>query len=357
MRCRPTAAGGLDPAALLLPLAILLGGCEGGRIDHPERLWLLWLVPLAAAGLLVARRRAARRLERFAAPSVLGRLAVGRGRPRRAWSGALRLSALAALLLALAGVQYGYAWEEMRREGVDLVVAVDVSASMLAEDAGAGDGLTRIERARRELVDLLDALDGDRVGLVAFAGTAFLECPLTLDYDAFALFVGNLDTELIPVQGTDLGAALDTAVQAFETSPEGSRAVLLLTDGEDHAGDVEDAAARAKAAGVPVFVIGIGSPEGAPVPGASGFRRDRSGEMILTRLDERALRTLAVETGGVYVRSVSGDLDLEAVYRGGIRATLEARELESRRERRWYDRFQWLIAFAVLALMSEGLMP
>ncbi len=343
--------------APLLVAVTALTGCEGARIEHPDRLWLLWLVPLAALGLVAARRRALRHLARFADEGLLERLTVGRGGRGSVWGAALRLIAFGALLLSLAGLQVGFAWEEVRREGVDLVVAVDVSDSMLAEDGDASDGLPRIERARRELVDLLGVLDGDRVGLVAFSGTAFLECPLTLDHGAFALFVDNLDTDLIPTEGTDLGAALKVSLDAFESSANASRAILLVTDGEDHGGRVLERAERAREAGVPVFVIGIGSEAGAPIPGRRGFKKDRDGEMVLTRLDEPTLREVALRTGGVYVRSVAGDLDLERVYVEGVRATLEARELESRQRRRWHDRFQWLLGLAVAMLMVEGLRP
>ena len=261
-----------------------------------------------------------------------------------------------AAVLALAELKYGFTWEEVQRRGVDIVVALDVSDSMLVEDAETGGKLSRLERAKREIADLLRVVRGDRIGLVAFAGTAFLECPLTLDYGAAHLFLSSIDTDLIPVKGTALGAALRTALEAFEGGSNSSRAIILITDGEDHGGDALAAAEEAKLAGVRVFAIGIGRDEGAPIPApGGGFRRDRRGEMVLSRLDEATLQRIALATGGRYVRSVTGDVDLEQIYSQGIKAVLEDQELESQRRQRWEDRFQWLLALALIALMAEPL--
>ncbi len=263
---------------------------------------------------------------------------------------------LAAALLALAEIRWGFTWEEVQRRGVDIVVALDVSDSMLVEDAESGGRLSRLERAKREITDLLRLLEGDRIGLVAFAGTAFIECPLTLDYGAAEIFLETIDTDLIPVKGTALGAAIRTSLEAFEGGSHPSRAVILITDGEDHSGEALEAAREARTAGVRIFTIGIGRDEGAPIPApGGGFRRDRSGEIVLSRLDEPTLQKIALDTGGKYVRSVTGDVDLEQIYSQGIKATLEDQELGSKRRQRWEERFQWLLAIALLALMLETL--
>jgi len=262
------------------------------------------------------------------------------------------------VLLSLAEPRWGFTWEEVERRGVDIVVALDLSDSMLVEDAEAGGGLSRLERARREIVDLLRLMEGDRIGLVAFAGTAFVECPLTLDYGAAEIFLSALDTDLIPVKGTDLGAAIRTSLEAFEGSKHASKAIILITDGEDQQDESLAAAEAAKEAGVRIFTIGIGSSEGSPIPAAGGgFRRDRSGAIVMSRLDEPTLQRIALDTGGRYVHSVSGDIDLEKIYSQGIKATLEDQELGTRRQRRWEERFQWLVAIALLALMAEPLIP
>ncbi len=330
------------------------------RIGRPESLWLLWLVPVAAVFYLYAFRRKARLLERFASARLLPRLAAGASRPRQVVKAILVLLGLTAALLSLAGLEHGFTWEEVQRRGVDVVIAFDVSDSMLVEDAAAGEKLSRLDRARREIVDLLRRLDGDRVGLVAFAGAAFVECPLTLDYGAAEIFLSALEPDLIPVKGTALAEAIHTSLGAFEggTAAAGSRAILLITDGEDHEGEVLAAGEAAKAAGVKIFAIGIGRDEGAPIPSpGGGFRRDAHGELILSRLGEPTLQKLALATGGRYVRSVTGDVDLEQIYAQGIKATLEDRDLGSRRRQRWNDRFQWALAVALAALMLEPLVP
>jgi Ca-activated chloride channel family protein len=314
------------------PLLLLIAGCQEVRVGSPSSLWLLWLVPLMVAFYVFTFRTATLLLRRFASPELLARLTRGVSRPRQVFKAVLVILGLLATVLALAEPKYGFTWEEVKRKGVDIVVALDVSDSMLVEDAESAGQLGRLERAKREISDLLDLLQGDRIGLVAFAGTAFVECPLTLDYGAAAIFLDSLDTDLIPVKGTDLAEAIRVSLAAFEGAEE------------------------AKLAGVRIFTIGIGRDEGAPIPDpGGGFRRDRRGEIVLSRLDERTLQKIALETGGRYVRSVTGDVDLEQIYSQGIKATLEDQELGSKRRQRWEERFQWLVALALVCLMLEPL--
>jgi Ca-activated chloride channel family protein len=337
-------------------LGLSVAGCDQVRIGSPDSLWLLWLVPALAVFFIYSFSARARLLRRFASPAMLARLTAGVSRPRQMFRAALIGLATLAAVLALAELKYGFTWEEVQRRGVDIVVTLDVSDSMLVEDAETGGKLSRLERAKREIADLLRIVTGDRIGLVAFAGTAFLECPLTLDYGAAHLFLSSIDTDLIPVKGTALGTALRTSLEAFEGGSHSSRAIILITDGEDHTGEALAAAEEAKLAGVRIFAIGIGRDEGAPIPApGGGFRRDRRGEMVLSRLDESTLQRIALATGGRYVRSVTGDVDLEQIYSQGIKAVLEDQELESQRRQRWEDRFQWLLAVALIALMVEPL--
>lgn len=334
---------------------LALSGCDA-RVGNVDALWLLWLVPALLVFYLYSFRHRRRSLERFASKAMLDRLASTVSRGRQSFKSALVLLALVALVLSLAELKWGFRWEEIKRKGVDVVVALDVSDSMLVQDAEAGGNLTRLERAKREITDLLRLMRGDRIALVAFAGTAFLECPLTLDYSAAELFLSAMEPDLIPVKGTSLSHALEVSLDALESSAESSKAILLITDGEDHSGRLGDLTERAKDEDVRVFAIGIGRDEGSPIrdPGG-GFRRDRNGDIVLSRLDEPTLQKLALATGGRYVRSVTGDLDLEQIYNQGIKATLEDRELESRRRQRWEERFQWPLAVALFCLMLEPL--
>jgi Ca-activated chloride channel family protein len=340
--------------AAMLPLSTM--GCDDVQVGSVDSLWLLWLVPALVVFYVYAFRRKHALLRRFASSDMLRRLTSGVSRPRQYFKAALVVVGLLAALLALAEIRWGFTWEEVQRRGVDIVVALDVSDSMLVEDAEAGGGLSRLERAKREIADLLLLLEGDRIGLVAFAGTAFVECPLTLDYGAAEIFLSSIDTDLIPIKGTSLGDAIRSSVAAFEGGSHQSKAVILITDGEDHSGEALSAAAEATAAGVRIFTIGIGRDEGAPIPDPrGGFRRDRSGEIVLSKLDEPTLQKIALDTGGKYVRSVTGDVDLEQIYSQGIKATLEDQELGSKRRQRWEERFQWLLALALAALMLETL--
>lgn len=355
LRTSSTASRPAPPLWGALLAALPLAGCETAHLGRPEALWLLWLVPLLAVFHLWVFRARSRLLHRFASREMIGRLTAGVSRRHQGFKALLGLIGLGAAVLALAEPQWGFTWEEVERRGVDLVVALDVSDSMLVEDAG-GDGLTRLERARREISDLLNLLEGDRIALVAFAGSAFVECPLTLDYGAAALFLDAFDTDLIPTKGTDLAAAIGKSLEAFRGASHPSRAILLITDGEDHSGEARAAAEEAQSQGVKVFTIGIGRDEGSPIPGpGGGFRRDRNGEIILSKLDEPTLQEIALTTGGRYVRSVTGDVDLEQIYSQGIKATLEDQELGSRRRQRWHERFQWLLAVALAVWMIEPL--
>jgi len=339
-----------------LPLLLLVTGCQDVRVGSPGSLWLLWLVPLTVAFYVFTFRIGTLQLRRFASPQLLARLTAGVSRPRQYFKAILVLLGLVAIVLALAEPKYGFIWEEVKREGVDIVVALDVSDSMLVEDAENAGQLSRLERAKREIADLLGLLHGDRIGLVAFAGISFVECPLTLDYGAAEIFLDTLDTDLIPVKGTNLAEAIRVSLGAFEGAANSSQAIILITDGEDHSGEALQAAQEAKIAGVRIFTIGIGRDEGAPIPGpGGGFRRDRQGEIVLSRLDEPTLQKIALETGGRYVRSVTGDLDLEQIYSQGIKAVLEDQELASKRRQRWEERYQWLVALALFFLMVEPL--
>lgn len=342
---------------VVLGAAALATGCDDVRLGRPDALWLLWLVPAVVLFQVWGARRRALLLRRFASPALLERLVLGGSRGRRALKATLVVVGLVAGLLALAGFAYGFTWEEVSRRGVDIAIALDVSDSMLVRDADPASGLSRLERARREIADLLDVMAGDRLALVAFAGMAYVELPLTLDYEAARLFLDVLDPDLIPVPGTALDEAIDTAIEALEEGGgKGERALILITDGEDHSGKALEAAARAKSSGIRIFPIGIGRDEGAPIPAeGGGFRRDESGEIILSRLDEPTLQRIALDTGGRYVRSVTGDLDLEEVYFQGIKASIAEQELGASRRQRWRDRFQWLLALALVALMVEPL--
>jgi Ca-activated chloride channel family protein len=257
------------------------------------------------------------------------------------------------ILFALAGPRWGSHYEEVSQKGVDIMILVDVSASMLVEDIQPN----RLERARREILDFLRVVQGDRVGLVAFSGAAFVQCPLTLDYAALDMFLNAIQPDLIPVPGTNLGAAIETGLSAFDGDAAADKVVLLITDGEDNEKLGLEAARRAAAGGVKVFVFGIGDAAGGPIPeldGGGGFKKDSQGKMILSKLEEDGLRQIAALTGGTYVRSVAGDLDLDIVYFDGIKSRTEARELKSGKIKIYEERFTFFVLAAFVFLLLEG---
>ena len=323
------------------------------KFVRSEYAFLGWLL-LPLLGLLIyAYRKRLESLKNFSQTRFWSEVAPKFSIARRQARIALVFTASVLLFLALLRPQWGFDWVPVRDVGSDLMVVVDVSNSMRASDLKPD----RLERARREIIDLLDVLKGERIGLVAFAGLAHMLCPLTEDYNTFTLFLDYLDTDLIPIQGTDLGVAMQTALNGFDKESRRNKTVLLITDGEDHGSSVEESIRLAKEMDVPVYIVGIGSTEGVPIPSAGGFRKDESGQLILSKLAEADLVNIAKATGGGYSRSVAGDLDLETIYRGGIAKRQSSEDLEDGRKRRYKERFQPFVFFALILLLIDWAMP
>ena len=317
----------------------------------PSRLWLLALLPVAVAFFAWALRRRRQALQRFADARLLPALAPDLDERRQRWRAAMWVGALALLLFALAGPKWGFHWEEVHREGVDIIVALDTSRSMLAEDVKPN----RLERAKLAVQDLVKQLRGDRIGLVAFAGSAFVQCPLTLDYEAFSESLRAVEVGIIPKGGTAIGEAIAAAVQAFEGHQGKHEALILITDGEDHEGQIDAAAKQAADQGIKIYSVGIGTPEGELIPvtvdGQQAFLKDRKGQVVKSRLDDDALKKIATDTNGAYVHADGPTLGLDVVYSDYV-GKMEKRELKSTMERRFEERFQipLLLAFVLFAL-------
>ena len=317
-----------------------------------QNLLYLWLLLPLLYLFYLGQRALRKRLQRFANTQNLARLY-----PATTWSRTrylLLALAFILLVLALAQPRFGFEWVERAKTGRDIYVVLDVSRSMLASDIAPN----RLQRAKRKLADLLTMLDGDRLSLIAFAGAAFVQCPLTVDYAAARLFLDHLHPALIPVRGTAIGAALQLALRRVEKSstPEGA-AIILITDGEDQGTEPLTAAQQAKTAGVKIFAIGIGGADGAPIPAQDGgFVKDAQGNLVLTRLDEKTLQEIALLTGGVYVRSVSGDFDLQQIYQRGIKKQIDITEQGQSRKKIWHEHFHLPLIAALLLLLLEFLL-
>ncbi|NQU14352.1 MAG: VWA domain-containing protein [Desulfobacteraceae bacterium] len=323
-------------------------------LAYPWILYFLWLLPVAALALIVCNRNRVRTLERFADFGLLERLTEDCQKGKRAIKSALLLLGLGSMILALAGPRWGSHYQEVSRKGVDIMIVVDVSPSMRVEDIKPD----RLERARREISDFLRVVQGDRVGLVAFSGVAFTQCPLTLDYGALQMFLNAVRTDLIPLPGTDLGGAIETAVSSFDVASETDKVILLITDGEDNEKRGLEAARKAAEKGIKIFVFGMGDPSGGPIPaseGKGGFRKDKEGQLVLSRLDEQGLKEIAKTTGGSYVRSVTGDLDLDLLYFDGIKPRTEDATLKSGKIKVFEERFAIFVVAAFFFLLLEGI--
>ncbi len=324
------------------------------RWGHPTVLYLLPLILALGIFLFYARAAAAKRFrERFASDDLLPRIAPRLSVARRRLKDFLLMSAAVLVTIAWADPQVGTRLEEVKREGIDLVVALDVSHSMLAKDVAP----SRLEKAKHEVRTLLDKLQGDRVALAAFSGKAVIVCPLTLDYGAAEIFLDVMDPDVISYPGTSIGAAIKTALQAFGEESHAGKAILLITDGEDHEEQISSALKEAKEKGVVIHAVGIGSPQGVPIPtGAQGgdFKRDRDGNVVVTRLDETTLQEIAAETGGVYQRWSSSEGELDQII--AAISGLEKGELGMKRFTQYEHRFQPFLLAALLLLAVEFLL-
>lgn len=315
---------------------------------------MLFLLLLPALALLIAygsaRRRAA--LRQFVSETMAPHVVIGYSAFRQNLKAALFLTAASFIVLGLLGPRWGFHWEDVKRQGVDVVIALDTSQSMLSRDVTP----SRLERAKREVMDLIDMLHGDRVGLVVFSGGSFLQCPLTLDYGACLMLIDYIDTTIVPQKGTNLAEAIRKSLGAFDDIERSSKAIILISDGGELQGDTIAAVEEATRKGIKIYTIGIGrEDEESPIPLAKGGFKFSEGKMVTTRLEDKVLQDIALATGGIYVRSVTGDLDLEKVYFEEINQKLEKRELETTRRKRWEERFQWPLFVAVALLFAEAL--
>ena len=322
-------------------------------------IWLLvGLFAVVAVALLElgASRRRRQAIALFAAPSLVPGLTGSVSRVRRLIKRFLLISAVGLLFIAMARPHLFFRWSEETRTGLDLFLAVDCSKSMLTEDVKPN----RLERAKLAIEDFAEQVPNNRLGLVAFAGDSFLECPLTLDHDAFLTAVRELDTDTIPRPGTDVSSAIDEAVVALKSQPNNLKFMILITDGEDLEGRAISSAKNAAQAGLKIYTVGVGTAEGGMIPegGDSGpavYHQDGNGQTVTSKLDESTLRQVADLTGGAYEPLGQHGEGLENIYDRHI-ATLPKQNLEERREKIRYEWFEWPLALAVLFLICEFLL-
>ncbi|TRZ76951.1 MAG: VWA domain-containing protein [Bacteroidetes bacterium] len=321
------------------------------RFAHISFLYLLALIPVFTVLLvlfLVWRKKA---LNRFGEFHLIHRLIPEFSTGRLIFKFVLLMISFAFLVLALADPQTGSKMEKYQRKGIDVMIALDVSNSMLAEDIRP----SRLERAKQSISKLIDRLDGDRIGIIVFAGKAYNQLPITTDYGAAKMFLSAINTNIVPVQGTAIADAIDMATGAFGQSIH-NKAIIVISDGEDHQGDVLEKTEVAAKKGIVFYAVGMGIPEGGPIPvyngdTRSGYKKDRDGSTIITRLDESLLQRIASLGKGMYVRANNSEEGWRKVFDDLNK--IEKSELESRQFSDYEDRFQYFIGFSLLFLIFE----
>lgn len=319
------------------------------RFAYPHLLWLLLATPLLGLFLAWGHRRRRLMLERYASPKVLPTLGVPKGGWKVWIRPALLLGAFVLTVFSAARPQWGFEDRKVISRGVDIMVAVDTSSSMLAQDYRP----SRLERAKELLQDIIWRARGDRVGVMAFAGSAAIQSPLTLDYSMASAALRSLGPGSVTAGGTALGEAIDAAVKAFETGSAGERILVLLTDGEDQGSAPIEAAERAAKANVKIYTIGIGTSQGVPIPTASGYKTDKSGQVVTSKLDFETLTRIAQITGGKAVKAnPRGAAELDTIL--GDLEQLSKAEHQDRIFRVYQERFQWFLLPAILLLAWEA---
>jgi Ca-activated chloride channel family protein len=315
------------------------------RFANPEYLYLLLLLPVIVILFVFNEFRKRRLLKRLGNATLVGRLLPEMSRVRPLIKYLFLLLAVSAAVIMLARPQFGSRIEEVKKEGVEVIIALDVSNSMLAEDIQPD----RLTRAKQAISRLVDNLENDKIGLIVFAGDAYTQIPITTDYVSAKMFLASIGPEMVPKQGTAIGAAINLGLRSFSPGEGKSKAMIIITDGENHEDDPVSPAEEASKEGVVIHTIGIGSTEGVPIPLITGGKRDylkdSDGHIVITKLDEEILKKIAISTGGNYVRASNTNIGLDEIF-SSIKK-MKKDELENTMYTEYNDQFQ---IFAVITL-------
>ena len=320
------------------------------RFANIEMLWWLIAIPVFVIAYIVMTKRKERQLKAFGDPELMAQLMPDASKSRPIWKFSLMLVALVLLIVAAARPQFGQKENTVKRQGIEVMVALDISNSMLAEDVAPN----RLDRAKQMLSKMIDNMVDDKVGLVVFAGEAFTQLPITCDYVSAKMFLNTITPNLIQTQGTAIGTALQTAITSFGSpESEAGRAIILITDGENHEDDAIAAAKKAHELGIKVFVIGIGKPEGAPIPkpGTNDYFKDRQGQVVVSKLNEEMCQQIAQAGSGVYVRCDNTNTAMRALQQELDH--IATSELESTIYADYNEQYQSFALIALFLLMIE----
>ena len=327
------------------------------QFSHPEYLYALFLIPLFVMlfvwGVHVRRKR----LQRFGDTELVSRLMPDASTRKPVLKFVLLMIACAFAVVGVAGPKFGTKLQETKRTGSEIIIALDVSNSMMAEDIQPN----RLERAKQAVSRLIDRLGENKIGLIVFAGEAYTQLPITTDYVSAKMFLNTISPEIVPIQGTAIGAAVNLAVNSFSPTSEAGKAVIVITDGENHEDNPVQAAEEAIKRGINVYTIGVGSTQGTPIPvrtasGQRDFIKDKSGNTVITKLDEKTLQEVAMAGKGIYVRATTANMGLNNVYDEINK--LEKSEYDAKIYTDFAEMFQWpfgvVLAFLLIELLISN---
>ncbi len=325
------------------------------RLAHPEMIWLFALVPVLLLLYFAVRRWKKKALLRLGDTKLIRKLFPDVSVSRPGYKFLLMLLAFVFIVTGICGPLIGSKLEEVKRKGADIIIAIDVSNSMLAEDLRPN----RLERAKQAVNHLVDKLEGDRIGIIVFAGEAYTQLPITTDYGAAKLFLSTIEPDIVPRQGTAIGAAIDLAATSFSDTTKKHSAIIVITDGENHEDNAVDAAKKAAEQGIKIYTIGMGSPNGAPIPvynnGARvGYKQDQGGNTVMTKLDPAMLSDIADAGKGRFIRATDSDDGLEIVMKE--LDALDKKEFKAKMYTDFENQFQYFLGAGLFFLLMEYLL-
>lgn len=322
------------------------------QLENTYFLYALTLIPVFIIIYWLYNRWRKKALVAYGDISIIQQLIPDVSNAKRMGKFILYMLAFSLLVIGIVNPQVGTKLEEVKRKGADLMICLDVSNSMKAEDFQPN----RLGKAKQAISKLVDKLEGDRIGIIVFGGVAYVQLPITTDYSAAKLFLESINTDMIPTQGTAIGAAIDLAIESFGKDEGKNKAIVIITDGENHEDDAIKAAENAAEKNIAIHTIGMGSADGAPIPVyknnvRESFRKDNEGNTVITKLDEQTLMEISGAGNGIYVRASNSDTGLNKVL--DAISKLEKKQFESKMYSDYEDRFQWFVAAALMLLLIE----
>jgi Ca-activated chloride channel family protein len=320
------------------------------RFANSFILYFLILIPIFSVLFSLLQHRKQKSIERFGDLNLMQQLMPDASKSRPFWKFVLLMAALTFVILGLARPQFGSKLQEVKRKGVEIIIALDVSNSMNARDIQP----SRLEHAKQIITKLVDRLDNDKIGLIIFAGESYMQMPITTDYVSAKMFLSDINTNIVAVQGTAIGSAINMALKSFSLNSNLQKVLLIITDGENHEDDPIEAAKAAYEKGVIIYTMGIGLPEGAPIPAEgrqADYKKDQGGTVVISKLDEVTLEKIALNAGGIYIRANNTMGSLNTLF--SKLNNLTKKEYESKIYSDYDDQFQYFFGFVFIILIIE----